>query len=119
MSTSPLAAGAGRGRGSLIVQSGDARRCVLFVMVLVSLSAVVVTLFSLDNVHTDGIGSIHRDVFTGILLHRDFTKKCANDGCNQKVSRKISQKKYIFDDLSTFFKFVDVIIRKIAPYAQS
>ena len=44
------------------------------------------TLFSLDNVHTDVMGSIHRDVFTRILLHRDLTKNCENDGCNQKIS---------------------------------
>ena len=30
------------------------------------------TLFSLDNVHTDVIGSLHSDFIKAILLHRDF-----------------------------------------------
>ena len=59
-------------------------------------SWVEISVFSSDNVHTDVMGSIHRDVFTSILLHKDFIKKWAKDGCNQIVSRKNGQNVELF-----------------------
>ena len=63
------------------------------------------TLFSLDNVHTDVIGSLHRDFITWILIHRDVTKLCAKDGCNQNISRNIEQTNQLFRWLVDVFKF--------------